>query len=364
MTNILFVTFGLYNGGTEMFMMNIIRYADRSRFHFDFLINTTDSSCRSEEAEKLGCHIYRLPARRKIWAYYKELKNFFKVHGKKYDALHWNGSHLSILFATLLAAKRYHIPIRIIHAHNSSAYRFRWRAQHWINKHFVQCIGTHFFACSSKAATFFYDKKPAVVINNGIDTYRFRYDSIIREEIRKELHIPKENIVLGHVGHFLPVKNHSYLLDIFKAFHDEHPESTLLLLGSGETQPVIRKKSISLGLQNNVIFAGGHTDVERYYQAMDAFVMPSLFEGLPFVLVEAQASGLPCFVSDNINHDAKLTPTFHFLNIHDNPKHWANIISQCLTTYQRYDTQQIIIEKGYSIHKLISFMERVYEGKE
>ncbi len=364
MYNILFYSGTLQQNGTEMFMMNILRYIDRTCFHIDFCISDAEITPNRLEAESYGSKVYVLPARRKspIGSIIAQW-HFMKKNAYKYDAIHWNGGNLSSI-STLLFAKYFNIPIRIVHAHSSNAKGLHNRVLHKFHKLFIRSVCNRFFACSTSAAHFFYGNKPAVIINNGIDVNKFGYNPQIRQEIRDKFNFPSNAQVIGHVGQFIDIKNHSFLLDIFSAYHKYNKNAYLLLVGKGPNLENIQQKTNSLGLKDNVIFTGSRNDVNQLLQAMDCFVMPSLFEGLPFVLVEAQCSGLPCIISDTINRDIQLTDNVTFLPLQTGAEKWAKTIQTQMSAFHRMSQSSAIMEKGFNIKDTIKYLEAIYSGSQ
>lgn len=362
MYNILFYSDSLSQNGTEMFMMNVLRSIDHTHFHIDFCISNPEITPNRIEAEELGCMVYVLPARRQnpirsIIAKW----NFMKKNAHKYDAIHWNGGNLSSI-SILFLAKCFNIPIRIVHAHNSNAKGLHNKVLHKFHRHFIRLICNRFFACSTSAAHFFYENKPAVTINNGIDVNRFDYNPHIRTEIREMFHIPLEAQVIGHVGQFNEIKNQSFLLDIFSAYLKNNKNAYLLLVGKGSNLEHIQQKSNDLEVKDKVIFTGSRNDVNQLMQAMDCFVMPSLFEGLPFVLVEAQCAGLPCIVSDTINRDIQLTDNVTFLPLQFGEEKWAETIQAEISSFHRVSQASTITVKGFSMKENVKYLETVYSS--
>lgn len=364
MYKVLFATGSLSQGGTEMFMMNVLRQIDRSRFQIDFCITSNEITPNRVEAESYGCKIYVLPSRRSgLLKYIKAQWSFMKEHAGEYDAVHWNGGNLSS-FMGHITYKYYKIPVRIVHAHSSNAVGLHNKILHYIHRQLIGLVCTHFFACSSGAGKFFFKNKPSVIINNGIDVDKYAYNECIRNEVREELGLPSNAQVIGHVGRFDDNKNHSFLLDIFAEYSKSNINSYLLLVGQGNTIEDIKSKANKLGLSEKIIFAGFRNDVYRLMQAMDCFVMPSKFEGLPYVLVEAQCSGLPCVVSDTINYDVDITRNVDFVSFNCAIQRWVDCINTKLTTNQRTSQSQIISVKGYSIKDTVRYLEKVYSHQQ
>ncbi|MBR1923151.1 MAG: glycosyltransferase [Paludibacteraceae bacterium] len=339
----------------------MFRHINHERFHVDFLIFSNEETDYTREVEESGHKVWRIVSRRNGGLhYYKELNKFFNRHGSDYHAIHWCGNSLSSM-APIFYAWKYGVPVRMVHAHNSSAAGWHNRFLHKLHRKFVARITTHHLACSSAAAKWFFpNDKDAIIINNGIDVEQYTYNPIIREKIRKELGLADESIVLGHVGRYCTEKNHTFLLDIFNSFLTLQNKAILMLIGKGELENEVKNKADELGISSHILFMGERSDVPNLMQAMDCFVLPSLFEGLPFVLVEAQAAGLPCFVSAAVNRDITLTPTIFYESIHATPSTWANKIYSNLKECIRTDTSMCLEEAGYSIMASIKKLENLY----
>lgn len=363
MKNILFISNYLEKNGTEMFMMNVLRFINKLEFHIDFLIFSDKTTDYSIEAEKLGAHVYRLPPRKSSFCLYiKCLDSFFKINARKYNVVHFCGGNLSTV-APIYFAYRYRIPIRIVHSHSSKCDGLHNWLLHCINRFYVKRFATCNIACSQYAARWFFGKTPCLIIKNGINIASFRYNVQTRRQIRKECDIQDNMFVLGHVGRFVKVKNHAKILHVFKAYLAMNQNAKLCLVGDGELINDMKDLAVSLGIDNNVQFLGERNDVSDLMQMMDLFIMPSLFEGLPFVLVEAQTAGLPCLVSDNINKDIKITDLIHFKNINDKDSDWAKAIDNIRRSYIRTSTDQQVIDAGYSIVDSVKELEKVYSQK-
>ena len=360
MYNILFVSGTLAQNGTEMFMMNVLRHIDRSKYHIDFCISSNEMTPNRIEAESLGCKIFVLPSRRQgpiksIIACWK----FISANRGLYDVIHWNTGNLSSIVRFVIY-KHFNIPVRIVHAHSSSAIGIHNIILHKINRIIIPYFCTHRFACSSEAAKFFYGTKMSTIINNGIDVDKFDFDTSFREEVRHEFGLNKDMLVLGHVGRFDDNKNHSFLLDVFNCISHKVSNTKLLLVGEGETFDFIKKKIKEKGLEGKVVMTGPRPDVNKIMQAMDCFVMPSKFEGLPFVLVEAQCSGLPCIISDTINPDVKLTDNLEFVSLKLTPQAWCDIILDKMNHYIQKSQSKEITLRGFSIKDSVNYLQKIY----
>ncbi len=359
---------GLKRGGLETFVMNMYRSLDREKIQFDFLLTQETSGGYEGEAVAMGANIYRVPPRNKGYrAYRKALEVFFRNH-RGYAAVHAHVSSLTSI-EPVYYAKRYGIPVRILHAHNSSVadgVRLHWlhRALHYVYKPFVHSWATHYWGCSDKALDWVYKytgvRSKAVMINNGINCREYVYSERKREEVRNELNIAPGDFVIGHVGRFTEVKNQAFLLDILEEMHKTQSGAKLLLVGEGCMMAEVKAKAKAKGLADAVIFTGVRSDVARLLQAMDVFVMPSLFEGLPVSMVEAQAAGLPVVASSAISHDSDLTGTVLFKSIAEPAEAWAESVVEWREKIGRTENTGKIQEAGFDSSTTAAFLYNVY----
>lgn len=370
MKRVLQIMGGLNRGGLETFIMNIYRELDRNDIQFDFLVNSSGGDYQ-EEIERMGGRVYVLPPRNKgILNYKKALDNFFKQYANTYIACHAHISSLSSVSALEYACK-YGIPVRVMHSHSSSiskSVRFNLlhKLLHYLNKRKVKRIANVYLGCSDKALDWLYNytgvRSDASIINNGINVSKYVFSPIKREKIRKEFAIPLTNIVIGHVGRFIPLKNQKYLIDVLKEMISLGVNSTLMLVGDGDMRLEIEKYAKEQKLFDKVIFTGVRSDVADLMQAMDIFAMPSWFEGLPVSLVEAQASGLYVVASDTISRDSKLCDDFVFLSIQEPAKVWANTIINAVEDRKRPNNEQLIISKRFDSHRIAIDLVTKYKG--
>ena len=245
---------------------------------------------------------------------YKKTESVMKRYAKKYDVIHGHEPNTAFIYMKL--AKKYGIKNRIIHSHNAKgADGITKKARNFILNQYGLKYVTNYCACSKKAAKYLYGTTKHVnVINNAIDIDKFRFQPEVRSYMRKKLGV--ENMfVVGHVGRFAPQKNHEYIIDIFWQFHQKVQDSKLILIGDGERMDKIKQKVSALHLDDAVLFEGVQNNVHEYMQAMDAFILPSMYEGLPVVCVEAQAAGLSCVVSKEVTREIKITKNVKFIGI-------------------------------------------------
>lgn len=344
------------SGGIENVIMNYYRNIDKSKFQFDFLINT-DKIAFQNEIVSLGGRIFKVCSRKKNYKKYKkQLREFFKLNAKQYSAIWVNFCCLTNL-DYLKYAKRYNISKRIIHSHNSQNMDSKLiDVIHKINKKSVTKYATDFWACSDEAGKWFFNKKimqsdKYLVINNAIDLKKYIFNADTRNEYRKKLGLT-EKIVIGNVGRLQFQKNQEFLIKIFEQLHMKNNNMQLLLVGQGEDKSKLKQLVIEKKLQDNVTFLGVRKDVSQLLQAMDIFVFPSVFEGLPLALIEAQASGLLVFASkDVIPQEVKMSDYFEFIGLEKTPQQWADIIlNKYVSLNIKRENRTNEIEKcGYNI---------------
>lgn len=359
---ILHVVTYMGRGGLETMLMNYYRHIDRERVQFDFLTHRYFKADYDDEILSLGGMIYHLP-RLVPWSpsYKKALKQFLSEH-PEYRIIHVHQDCLSSII--LKIAKKNNIPVRIAHAHNSNQDKnLKYPIKLWY-KRSISKYATKLFACGDKAGQWMFDGAPYQVVNNAIDANKFTYNPIIRGKMRKQLGLLDE-VVVGHVGRFSQAKNHSFLLEIFVAFLVKNPNAILLLVGSGENMAKIQSKALEIGIAEKIRFLGIRTDVAELLQAMDVFVFPSLYEGLPVTMIEAQAAGLPCVISDRVPLECIITKGLvDVFPLSAGPNAWAEkILEKCNTP--RSDRKTEIVEHGFDIttevHKLQEFYIHAYE---
>lgn len=316
------------NGGVEACIINYYRNIDRTRVQFDFFVEDTSKIIRRDEIEKLGGKVVIIPPYKKPFKYIKTLKRLFKEGN--YDIVHSNMNALSVF--VLYAAKKAGVKIRIAHSHSTSNKK-EWKKNIIKNilRPFSKVYATQYFACSELAGRWLFgnktfDKGKVTIINNAIELEKFKFDQKIRNDMRRELGL-ENNYVIGHIGRFMEQKNHTFLVDIFNEVQKRRPDAKLLLLGDGPLYDEIVKKVEELGLNDKVVFEGVHAHAYKYYNAMDSFVLPSLYEGLPVVGIEAQANGLKCYLSSEMTKETKILDTTEFLPLSCGGAGWAEKIT-------------------------------------
>lgn len=357
-------------GGAETMMMNYLRHFDREKVTYDFLVNRDYRAAYEDEIESLGSHVYRMcPMYPQYFGRYKrEFRDFLKQH-PEYTVIHSNLEERS--YFPLRIAAELGVPVRIAHAHNrpvgfdlKSVFReyFRMRLPKYV---------THMFACGTEAGDWLFGKQnrdKVIQQRNAIDTAQYRYDPQAAAQVRQEFGVTDPNtFVLGHVGRFFPQKNHAFLIDIFAELHKQCPNSVLWLVGGGELNDElknqIRTKVDELGLHDSVRFLGVRSDVYRLLQGMDSFILPSLYEGLPVTMIEAQSAGLPCTISDRVPRQCDVTGNVQVVGLEDAPQTWAaRVLDQRRQSLDadRSAGADVVAKRGFDIQANAEWLQQFY----
>lgn len=357
MIRVLQVVNNMHRAGLETMLMNYYRNIDRTKIQFDFLTHRPEKGDYDDEIISMGGKVYYAPRLypQNYLQYFKWMKKFFNEH-PEYKIVH---SHIDTMSAfPLLAAKLNNIPIRIAHSHTSKLDRDLKFPIKYLAKLIVPYVANHYFSCGEVAGKFLYGNKKFEIIRNAIDLEKYKFNNKVREKKRKELKLNNE-FVIGHVGRYCYIKNQSFIIDIFNEILKERPNSKLLLIGSGPDEELLRQKVNKLNLNNNVIFLINRSDVDELYQVMDAFVMPSLFEGVPLVAVEAQANGLKCFLSDKISEEVFLTKNIEKISLGQKDEEWKEKILN--SEYERQEEiPEELFQRGYDIKRSMQELIKKY----
>lgn len=339
-------------GGVEATVMSYVEAIDRSKVHFTLLIDRDSTQVPQEQIRACGAELIYIPPYQQPLAYQRALsKAFLENH---FDIVH---AHINTLSAfPLFAAWRAKIPVRIVHNHATAG---RGETKKNIMKYMLRPVAkvfaTKLCACGQYAGEWIYGKRAAfTVMPNAIDfnAADYAYRPQLRAEKRQELDLDK-HLVIGHVGRFIPQKNHAFLLDVFAAIHQREPRAKLLLVGSGALMDSTKEKASLLGLTDAVIFAGQRQDVPALYQAMDILLMPSLYEGKPLVPIEAQTSGLPVLMSNNVTSEIVVREELvRFLPLGDAPETWSSAAFALLNEAPRRDYSKAMGTKKFPCNAL------------
>lgn len=311
-------------GGVMSVIMNYYRHIDRDQVQFDFLSFRQTTNTYDEEITRLGGRIYRCSRPSLKPGFQREIDSFFREHQGEYNIVHCHPVFAGAIFAK--AAKKHGVTHVVQHSHTTQMGTTKLSAMR--NRGILTLMGrrpTDFAACSQAAKKVFFWKAPEDVflLYNAIERENYQFSPEARATLRGELGIPEDCLVLGNVGRFTEQKNHKFLIEVFHQVHQRKPEARLLLVGDGELMEACKKQVQALGLTPWVYFVGRQTDIRGYMSAMDVFLLPSLFEGFPVVLVEAQANGLPAVVSNLVTEESKLTERVTFLPL-GTVEQWVN----------------------------------------
>lgn len=344
-------------GGAENMIMNIYRHIDRSRVQFDFVVHTPYEAAFDKEIEMMGGTIYHVPRYKgfnhikyQVWWH-----SFFEAY-PNYKIVH---SHIRSTANIILRQAKAHDCFSIAHSHSTSNGK---GVASLVKRLFQKKINNYAdarFACSNEAGKWLFGNMPYQIIINAIDSLMFVYDKNKREAIKGKMGLV-DCFVIGHVGRFMEAKNHGFLIDVFQQVHLREPRARLLLVGEGPLRQEMECKADALGLRGMVIFTGGREDVPDLMQAMDVFIMPSKYEGLPLALIEAQASGLASIISDTISKEAIITDLVYTLPLSASLTLWVDKVLSYTQGYERRNTRADIIKAHFDIRENAKYMEDFY----
>lgn len=364
MVNILEVLGQRPVGGVGSFLINYQSHFQGDEVHLDYLMfDDIATGAFDEKVREMGSNVFVLPrvTSMSIVKVIKELDHFFGSSSQKYKAIHLHAANMS--FFVLPIARKYNIRYRIVHSHSTvysdnkmKAFRNMLLCSQLKKQANIYC------ACSKLAGEFLFGKEnieKVHIFNNAVDIEKFKYNESIRKKTRNSLCLD-DSFVIGHVGNFVEVKNHRFLVELFAEVKKKIPYAKLLLVGSGPLEVEIKQYCTALGIQDSVLFLGYRNDVPDLLQAMDVFVLPSLFEGLPVIGIEAQASGLPLIVSDSVTEELGVA-NVTFLPLNSGKTEWSNELLRIHA--QRVDrtySYNLLKERGFEISDAAKKLESFY----
>ena len=357
---VLCVFSSLDRGGAETMCMDLYRHIDRSRVQFDFVKHSNAVGAYEEEIHALGGRIFSAPRYSIINRpqYLRWWRTFLRAH-PEYQIVHGHFFTISALY--FREAKRQG-RITVGHSHCTQETAGTSNPiKHLVKNHLISQVeryADHCFACSADAGKWVFPHRDVTVLKNAIQVESFRFDAATAQAVRKELGLG-DALVVGSVGRIVPQKNPLAIIDIFSRVHAERPESKLLWVGDGPLREKASMKVKELKLDNSVLFLGVRNDVNRLMQAMDAFILPSLYEGLGIVLIEAQTAGVESFCSDVVPREAAVTPLLHMLPL-DSFDAWSDAIARLSPNGPHGNTAEQIIDAGYDIHTTAAWLQAFY----
>lgn len=356
MLRILHCVNNMHRAGLETMIMNYYRSVDRSRIQFDFLTHRPFRSDYDDEIEAMGGKVYYAPrlTPQNYPAYFSFMKKFYKEH-PEYKIVH---SHIdSMSYLPLLAAKKAGVPIRIAHSHSTKIDKdFKYPLKQLFRSRMGK-VATDYVACGKDAGKFLFKKDDVLVIPNAVQADGFLFNSSTRDAMRKELDLG-DRFTVGHVGRFTYAKNHPFLIEIFSEILKIKPNALLLLVGTGELEETVKAKVEEMGVSHAVRFLGVRSDVTAINQALDAFVMPSFFEGVPVVGVEAQFADLPCFFSTAVTREVEFSKKCYFTDLGCSAKEWAELIVK--ESNQKREAKAYE-DSRYRVTNAVQILEKHYE---
>lgn len=356
---VLFILPGLnICGGMESFIMNYYRVMDKKVFEFDFLVHNIGEKSYVNEIESMGGNIIKMPpfgvkTINEIKKLYQEI-----LTNKKYDIVHCNMANAAFIY--LKYAKKYDVPVRILHSHQDKAadtftHAVRNLPLIQAGKRYANCN----VACSVQAGQYLFGKNKYHIIQNCIDYDRYRFSEEIRKQKRHDLGL-EGKVVIGNTGRLCPQKNQMFLLNVFNKYLELNRNAILLLIGEGDDEFHLREKAKQLGISDKVVFTGARDDIDELLQAMDVFVFPSLYEGLGISALEAQASGLHCLCSLGVPESARITKLFKRINLNKGEDAWCNEIVNAIDN--KVNRKEIVINNDYDVKKCSHELSELYLG--
>lgn len=362
---ILYIVGGtLSRGGIESYIMNYYRNINKSRVQIDFIIHGYEKGVYDDEIISLGGKIYNVPLKKdNLIKNISEIKKIFKTGKYKIVHCHMDGMNSVVL----KIAKDCGIPVRISHSHNSehlTKNKVKWLIHEFLRKN-ISKYATHLFACSEKAGKWLYgkdavDNDEVLIIKNAIELDKFKFNQENRKFYRDKYKL-NDSFVVGTIGRIHFQKNYEFLIDVFYELHKINIKSKLVIIGDGELKPKLKEKIKLYGLEEDVWLLGVCSNINELINMFDIFVMPSLFEGLPIVSVEAQTNGLRCLFADTITKQAKIIDKVEYLSLQSDKKYWAEYINKYSNIEDiREGYVDVLSNGGYDIKLEAEKLEDLY----
>jgi glycosyltransferase involved in cell wall biosynthesis len=357
-------------GGMETLIMNIYRTVDRTKVQFDFAVHGNRNGDYESEIYELGGRFYRFPAMRKNpVAYRNAWRRFWQVHSNEFTVFHFHTNSLANIIA-FKEAYEAGVMVRLVHSHSSSANKGKLQILnnylHKLHQKKIAEMATSLIACSDEAADWLYGGKrigrhTVTILKNGVDVKQFAFNQETRNVLRKQLGL-KGKKVIGHVGSFIAVKNHEFLLDIIDKAYKIDNRISAILVGSGELKEQIMIIAKERHLENVIQFLGVRGDISNLLSAMDLFILPSVYEGLPVSLVEVQANGLPALVSDTVTKNIKVNDNIEYLSLNKGTTYWAERAVTLLNTQKHSFNTKPIVDSGFDIRDTVDIYVSILQS--
>lgn len=367
MIRVLHMISSLEIGGAQAMLMNLYREIDRNKVQFDFIIDHSDHPKHTyymDEIKQLGGKIYIMPAFKgsRIFKVIKMWDQFFKGHNE-YRILHNHSRSYTCIY--LMIAKRHGLKI-IVHSHSTSNGKGVPAFIKTILQFPLRYQADYFFGCSKDAGVWLFGKRVAdskryYIIRNAVDIDKYRFNPKTREEYRKLIGVKADTTVYIHVGRLHESKNHSFLLNVFDEIQKKKEDSLLVLIGEGELRKKIEEQVKDLQISDKVIILGARNDVHCFFHASDYFLFPSLWEGLPVTVIEAQAAGVPCFISNRVTNEVNVSDLVISLPIDKGTKPWVDAIMK--NSIEKKDVSSEIINAGFDIQRSAQWIADFYTRK-
>ena len=342
-------------GGIESFLMNVVRNINKDKNMITFLTYSDERFDFEEEIEKNDCRLLRIASPLKRRCHMKELYEVMSI--ERPDCVHCNTYYDAA--CVMMAAKKYGVKVRISHSHTTQRVSMVKNFAHMILRRIIVSKSTHLVSCGEAASHNLFGKAESIIIKNGVEVDKYRFNKRNRERARKEIGLSSSNFVLGHIGRFVDAKNHSFILDVFERIYKNDTRARLVLVGTGPELDNVKKKANDLEISNGIIYLGARSDVNIIINAIDSIIMPSKYEGVPLSLVESQINGLPIYASDRIPEEAKYNDTYNILSLNFGAEHWAEYIIN--DSHERVLPNKRLIN-DYSIKNVVNKLDKIYNS--
>lgn len=352
--------YGLSNGGVENVLLNYFSKLNLNDYSLSVVVQkASDSNCIAR-FEKLGFKIYNVGSKKNIIKYVNKVSKIIK--NEKPDIIHCHTNYGSVV--PLLIAKKLKVPRRICHSHIAIK---NTKLKNYFLKPLIKYVANEYMACGKAAAINLfgqenYDNNKVFILNNAIDFNKYKYNEKERNILRGEFKVAENEILLGNIGRFVPQKNHQFLIEIFENCYQKNHKYKLLLIGTGKLKAKIKQEVINKNLENNIIFLEKRDDINKILSALDIFLMPSLFEGLPVAGLEAQAANLPCLFSDTITDESKILPSTKYLSIKDSTV-WEQEIYNTKIANREQVNNKYFEQSGFDINKEAIKLDAYYRKR-